>query len=369
MPDNEELRRQIQALESAIRFRKQYQRPSSPRFNPLRPPAHHGRPQIRPSRNMKLTVAGRQSGIEAGAGESAQYVSYANKLVRVGSGSGPVRPQYPPRPAPRAPHGGSRAFQTREVTIDGERFVRRGRGNKLVRASTAPAPEGQQPMVSIDGESYVRTKKGSLVRIGALRVLNQRRQRPQQQRRRPQRQRRRLCTKHLFGRCELSSSECQYSHVLSPEVVPVCLHFQSDRCTKADCPFTHVKNNPNAPICRDFVYQGYCAKGAGCSHRHVYECPDWVEKGKCAKTKCRLPHPVRKDSPDAGGPTAEEEAAFMRQYIQRPVFGTDAGDEVQISPAASGSESDSDSEEELASDVSDDEAEELLKWYDDNYTG
>ncbi|PIA18859.1 hypothetical protein COEREDRAFT_36007, partial [Coemansia reversa NRRL 1564] len=105
-----------------------------------------------------------------------------------------------------------------------------------------------------------------------------------------------LCTKHLFGKCENLADKCRYSHVLSPEVVPICRHYQNDNCLKTDCPFSHVKVNENAPICRPFVYKGYCAKGNQCLHRHVIECPDWVEKGKCKRTRCRLPHPTKKES-------------------------------------------------------------------------
>ncbi|KAJ1835443.1 hypothetical protein LPJ63_001130 [Coemansia sp. RSA 2711] len=356
MADNDELKRQIQQLERAINQRK-FQRPYA-RFNPLRPPPRYGRPPIRASRNLKLTVQGSTPvGGDTGSDAGSGYVSYANKLVRIGSGTASLRPhtRRAPRPAKRMPVRGPR-----QVVIDGETFVRQGSGNKLIRASAIPPPAAAQPrqrLVSIDGENYVRTKNGSLIRVGALRVLNRRRQQPPVQKKR-------LCTKHLFDKCEQSASECRYSHELSPEVVPVCMHFQYDRCDRTGCPFVHVKVNPNAPICRDFVYKGRCAKGARCLHRHVLECPDWVEKGKCLKKKCRLPHPAKKETKDDRMPTKEEEELFMKQYIQRPIF--DKQDEAE---PASDAESDDGSadEEDLDDDVSEDEAEELLKWYDDNY--
>ncbi|KAJ2889595.1 hypothetical protein GGI21_006510, partial [Coemansia aciculifera] len=171
--------------------------------------------------------------------------------------------------------------------------------------------------------------------------------------------------------------DCQFSHELTPETVPVCLHFQNGRCKKDEqaCSFIHVKVNPNAPICRDFVYKHFCAKGRKCSHRHVWECPDWVEKNNCVRPKCKLPHPPKSKSgastPSAVHPAAvvskDEEDLFVKQYVRRPVFGEDAG----------GNESGEDSDDPETSmaidddlsdeDLSGDEADELLKWYDDNY--
>ncbi|KAJ2765860.1 hypothetical protein IWQ56_003933, partial [Coemansia nantahalensis] len=102
--------------------------------------------------------------------------------------------------------------------------------------------------------------------------------------------------------------------------------------------------------------------GAKCLHRHVLECPDWVEKGKCPRARCRLPHPDPSRPRFAAQlPTAEEEEAFMRRYIQRPTF-----DDAPADPGES-SDGDSSSSAELDDALSDDEADELLKWYDDNY--
>ncbi|KAJ2777902.1 hypothetical protein H4R18_004914 [Coemansia javaensis] len=351
--DNEDLKRQIQQLELVIRQRTQQRSWDGARHNPLRPRHHqhqhqrHRPPAVRPSRNLKLTVK------DSGSGADAEgFLSYGNKLVRVASGARPLRPALRPAPRPAAPA---------QITIDGEAYVRRGRGNnKLVRASELPArpPQGagaQSRVVSIDGESYVRTKRGSLVRVGALRALNS-----QRQQRQPQHQRKRLCTRHLFGKCTAApESECAYSHVLTPETTPVCMHFQTDSCTRAGCRFTHTKVNPNAPICRDFVHRGFCAKGVRCLHRHVLECPDWVEKGRCPRPRCRLPHPDKsRPRPGPALPTKEEEEAFTQHYIQRPTFGAKPAD---------GAPPESSDSEDLDGSLSEDEAEELLKWYDDNY--
>ncbi|KAJ2124598.1 hypothetical protein GGH12_000371 [Coemansia sp. RSA 1822] len=304
MADNEQLKRQIQQLERAINQRR-HQLPSS-RFNPLRPPVRFNRLAMRASRNMKLTNQETSSD-----SSSAGYVSYGNKLVRVGSGLSSIRPQLRPRPSARPVHR-MQTHGPRQVVIDGETFMRKGRGNKLVRASsipTATTSRQQQRIVDIDGENYVRTKKGSLVRFGALQALNKRRQRP------PVR-RKRLCTKNLFEKCEQSADECCYSHELSPE------------------------------------------------------CPEWVEKGKCLRKKCRLPHPTKNSKPDQM-PTKEEEEKFMKQYIQRPIFDReDEGDtqrEMEESESDSADKKEDDVDDDLSDDLSDDEADELLKWYDDNY--
>ena len=53
---------------------------------------------------------------------------------------------------------------------------------------------------------------------------------------------------------------------------------------------THVRVNPAAPVCRDFANLGFCEKGSACAERHVFECPDYANRGTCRNSKCRLPH-------------------------------------------------------------------------------
>lgn len=43
-------------------------------------------------------------------------------------------------------------------------------------------------------------------------------------------------------------------------------------------------------MCRDFALLGYCERGAACDERHVFECPDFSEKGECSRRGCKLPH-------------------------------------------------------------------------------
>ncbi|KAJ2809235.1 hypothetical protein H4S07_003245 [Coemansia furcata] len=321
---------------------------------------------------MKLVVKNDESNASCSTDGAAQYISCANKLVKVGSASSAsIRPPtiagYRPRPAIHA----ARMVNSR-VTINGETFIRKGRGNKLVRAqSVAPtaAAAAQRGVVSIEGENYVRTKKGSLVRVDALRRYSSQKTGPKY---RGALKRRPLCTKFIYNKCKQSAKDCLYSHELTPETVPVCLYFQSDRCKRDEqtCPFVHVKVNPNAPICRDFVYKHYCAKGRKCSHRHVWECPDWVEKNNCTRLRCKLPHPQKTSASTIPRETPtvskDEQEQFIKQYVRRPVFDKDAADENE--------EEGSDTETQMAEDeylsdedLSGDEAVELLKWYDDNY--
>ena len=35
---------------------------------------------------------------------------------------------------------------------------------------------------------------------------------------------------------------------------------------------------------------GYCEVGDKCENRHVFECPEFTESGKCSKKGCKLPH-------------------------------------------------------------------------------
>lgn len=68
------------------------------------------------------------------------------------------------------------------------------------------------------------------------------------------------------------------------------MHFLRDRCSNPECRYAHIRVTPGAPVCRDFALLGYCEKGAECGERHVHECPDYANTGKCSRRKCPLPH-------------------------------------------------------------------------------
>lgn len=94
------------------------------------------------------------------------------------------------------------------------------------------------------------------------------------------------------GKC-VHGESCDLSHDMTPERTPNCLHFAKGHCTKPDCPFTHSQAPPSAPVCRGFGIYGYCEKGADCKERHVFECPDFSNTGRCKNKGCKLLHRER----------------------------------------------------------------------------
>jgi hypothetical protein len=102
-----------------------------------------------------------------------------------------------------------------------------------------------------------------------------------------------LCKDFLKeGKCA-NGECCDLFHELTPERTPNCVHFAKGNCTKPDCPFTHSRASPSAPVCRAFGFNGYCEKGADCADRHVFECPDFSNTGRCKVKGCKLLHRER----------------------------------------------------------------------------
>lgn len=100
-----------------------------------------------------------------------------------------------------------------------------------------------------------------------------------------------ICKEFLrHGRCAAGDGACNLSHDPTPHRVPACTHFLRGNCTNQECRYAHVAVNPSAPVCRAFASIGYCQKGAECTERHVFECPDYANTGTCRNKKCRLPH-------------------------------------------------------------------------------
>lgn len=91
------------------------------------------------------------------------------------------------------------------------------------------------------------------------------------------------------GTCPLGEA-CDLSHEPTPNRVPACLHFIRGNCTNEQCRYSHVRVNPASPVCRNFASLGFCEKGSTCAERHVFECPDYANRGTCRNSKCRLPH-------------------------------------------------------------------------------
>ncbi|KAF1346995.1 hypothetical protein BDV97DRAFT_358289 [Delphinella strobiligena] len=99
-----------------------------------------------------------------------------------------------------------------------------------------------------------------------------------------------ICQQFLrHGNCA-AGEECNLSHDLTPNRVPLCIHFIRGNCTNENCRYAHVRPSSSAHVCRPFATLGYCEKGAECDDRHVNECPDYANTGTCRDANCRLPH-------------------------------------------------------------------------------
>ena len=46
-------------------------------------------------------------------------------------------------------------------------------------------------------------------------------------------------------------------------------------------------------MCDSFARLGFCELGASCAELHVFECPDFSNRGNCDAEKCPLPHVQR----------------------------------------------------------------------------
>ncbi|KAJ1948659.1 hypothetical protein EC988_005085 [Linderina pennispora] len=348
MQTNQDLKNEIMRLEAQLALAKQHP-PTAYRPNPRPSYQHHPYSHSyhpRPSRNLRLVVKNDASSAPGPDSPStaSQYMSSGNKLVRVGSGSEasirppaprpprrtvvrPSRigrnltlknPAEPPAEPPAKPPAETEAppasVNSRgTIEVDGKQYLVSSTKLRLLRGSAEASAAGESsatdsngsqqatsddaPITPIDSESYVRTGSSSLVRT---RVLQEHRT----MREKEKEQRQRLCPQFMYGCCKFASSKCRNSHTPSPMNTPVCSHFQHDKCTRDPCLFLHVKTNANAPICRPFVFAGFCEKGPKCLHRHVWECPDWVEKNRCSRSKCRFPHPVK--------PVASNESAAQK---------------------------------------------------------
>ncbi|KAF4512580.1 hypothetical protein G6O67_001700 [Ophiocordyceps sinensis] len=108
------------------------------------------------------------------------------------------------------------------------------------------------------------------------------------------------------GKCADGES-CDLSHDLSPQRVPNCVHFAKGNCAKPDCLYTHSQAAPGAPVCEAFGFCGYCEKGASCTERHVFECPDFSNTGSCKIKGCKLLHRERASVLRAHGKQGEPE--------------------------------------------------------------
>ncbi|KID90141.1 CCCH zinc finger protein [Metarhizium guizhouense ARSEF 977] len=196
-----------------------------------------------------------------------------------------------------------------EIMIEGIRFHVADGGKKLVKSSDQHSATPKTAVIA--GVRFHRTKTGNLV---ANRIVqDQRRSGVQKKAPQPCKlfsttgscpkgpscryqhdpTRVAVCKDFLKdGKCPNGES-CDLSHDVSPERVPNCLHYAKGHCTKADCPYTHSRAAPGALVCEAFGFYGYCDKGASCTERHVFECPDFSNTGICKSKGCKLLHRER----------------------------------------------------------------------------
>uniref|UniRef100_V5EXH2 C3H1-type domain-containing protein n=1 Tax=Kalmanozyma brasiliensis (strain GHG001) TaxID=1365824 RepID=V5EXH2_KALBG len=168
-----------------------------------------------------------------------------------------------------------------------------------------------------------------------------------------------LCPKVLRpAGCSLPKGTCPLSHGVRPERVPHCVHFlRLGRCRNGDeCLYTHTElpDGAQTKICREFSEYGWCERGKGCQERHTYECPDFVEKGKCERKGCKLVHVLRaqpameeggmqdgelfmRDDAAAAEPSDEEETRGKRK---RPLMQTELDDDQLLPDEDDGEEDD-----------------------------
>ena len=114
--------------------------------------------------------------------------------------------------------------------------------------------------------------------------------------------------------------------------MPHCLHFPSCR-NGSDCIYPHVHLAADAKVCKDFVKLGWCERGLDCTERHVWECPEFSEKGTCSTKGCKLPHVIRRRGASEQDPSALADAdlfiADVLAEARQQQQGTDSDEEVE----------------------------------------
>ncbi|KAI3545006.1 hypothetical protein CTAM01_00444 [Colletotrichum tamarilloi] len=102
-----------------------------------------------------------------------------------------------------------------------------------------------------------------------------------------------ICREMLHKGTCASGDSCDLSHDLTPQRIPTCVHFVKGNCANSTCPYAHSSVSSGALVCRSFGMYGYCDKGDECEERHVFECPDFSNTGKCKTRGCKLLHRER----------------------------------------------------------------------------
>lgn len=143
----------------------------------------------------------------------------------------------------------------------------------------------------------------------------------------------------LKGVCP-NGDNCDLSHDLTPERTPFCVHYAKGNCTNPHCSYTHSQVSLGARVCRPFGLYGYCDRGADCTERHVFECPDFSNTGVCNIKGCKLPH--------------RERASFMRRANNSNESTDNDGDVSSDDDSVNSDDVDSDEVDEFVGADSDD---------------
>ncbi|KAL2756309.1 hypothetical protein ACRALDRAFT_1063714 [Sodiomyces alcalophilus JCM 7366] len=204
-----------------------------------------------------------------------------------------------------------RSIGHHEVELNGIRFRVVQNGSKLAKLPGDLHSPGETPKVAtVGGVKFHRSRNGNLYRHG---ILKAQRQTGIKKVSEPCRTfsstgtcpkgpgcryihdpaKVAVCRDFLQkGTCP-NGETCDLSHELTLQRTPTCLHYIKGHCANPNCPYTHHHVSPGAPVCRAFGIYGYCEAGAGCAERHVAECPDFSNTGKCTTKGCKLLHRER----------------------------------------------------------------------------
>ncbi|KAH6832144.1 hypothetical protein C2S53_007704 [Perilla frutescens var. hirtella] len=173
-----------------------------------------------------------------------------------------------------------------------------------------------------------------------------------------------VCTKFLAGSC--TNIDCKLTHKVIPERMQDCSYFLKGSCSNDNCPYRHVHVNPDSTVCESFL-RGYCADGNECQKKHTYVCPAFEATGVCPQVStCKLHHPKKKTEKK---PTSEQKIVRGRYFDGGLIEVADcsAAPTEKLSPKGKDDivVDEGKFPDYISLDVSDDEAEQTEKDYDE----
>ncbi|KAK1545507.1 hypothetical protein CPAR01_03009 [Colletotrichum paranaense] len=252
--------------------------------------------------HVKAIEASRQQKIrQQDAREQQQLASHFQRYS--GNASAPHTPTNPT------------ATGNHEIEIKGIRFRVANSGSKLIKVSGDLHPVNATPKVAfVGGVKFHRSKTGNLYRDGVLKAQRQTGVKKVDVpcsmfsltdlddfllkwgpscRYKHDATKVAICREMLHKGTCASGDSCDLSHDLTPQRIPTCVHFVKGNCANSTCPYAHSSVSSGALVCRSFGMYGYCDKGGECEERHVFECPDFSNTGKCKTRGCKLLHRER----------------------------------------------------------------------------